>query len=107
MTPYLWIKWLHVFSVLIFYVAHGTSMAVAFKLRTEKNPDRLRALLDVSRWSLMPMSASLLALLVLGLILTFMGHWQGKVWPWLSLVLLLAMGVWMTMNSRAIYMPIR
>jgi hypothetical protein len=82
-------------------------MAVAFKISSEKNPDRLRALLDLSRWSLTPMSMSLLPLLVLGLILTFMGGWWKQIWPWLSLVLLIAMSVWMTWQSRTVYSPIR
>ena len=107
MNLYPWIKWLHILTVLIFYFSHGVSMAVAFKLPSEKNPDRLRALLDLSRWSLTPMSMSLIGTLVFGLVLTFMGPWWKQVWPWLSLVLSLAMSVWMTWQSRTVYMPIR
>jgi hypothetical protein len=107
MNLYLLIKWLHILSVLIFFFSHGISMGTAFKLASEKNPDRLRALLDVSRWSLTLMSNGLIALLVFGLILTFMGPWWKQIWPWLSLVLLIAMSVWMTWQSRAVYSPIR
>ena len=107
MNLYSWIKWLHILTVLIFYFSHGVSMAVAFKLASEKNPDRLRALLDLSRWSLSPMSMSLIPLLVFGVILTFMGTWWKQIWPWLSLVLSIAMSVWMTWQSRTIYSPIR
>ena len=76
---YLWIKWLHILSVLVFFFAYGISMGVAFKLSSEKNPDRLRALLDLSRWSLTPMSNSLIALLAFGMILTFMGPWRSQI----------------------------
>jgi hypothetical protein len=107
MNLYLWIKWLHILSVLIFFFSHGISMGTAFKLTSEKNPDRLRALLDVSRWSLTLMSNGLIALLVFGLILTFMGPWAKQIWPWLSLVLLIAISVWMTWQSRTVYSPIR
>ena len=107
MNLYLWIKWLHILSVLVFFFSHGISMGTALKLASEKNPDRLRALLDVSRWSLTPMSGSLISILVFGLILTFMGPWWNQIWPWLSLVLLIAMSVWMTWQSRTIYSPIR
>ena len=107
MNLYVWIKWLHILSVLIFFFTHGISMGTAFKLTSEKNSDRLRALLDVSRWSLSLMSYSLIALLVLGLILTFMGPWWKQIWPWLSLVLFIAMSVWMTWQSRMVYSPIR
>lgn len=107
MNLYPWIKWVHILTVLIFYFSHGISMAVAFRLAAEKNPDRLRALLDISRWSLTPMSMSLLPLLVFGVILMFMGNWWKQFWPWLSLILLIAMSVWMTWQSRMIYSPIR
>jgi len=107
MNLYPWIKWLHILTVLIFFFTHGTSMTVAFQLTAEKNPDRLRALLDLSRRSLSQMSMSLIAVLLFGLILTFMGPWWKHIWPWLSLVLLIAMSVWMTWQSRTIYSPIR
>ena len=107
MNLYPWIKWLHILTVLIFFFTHGTSMTAAFQLASEKNPDRLRALLDLSRRSLSQMSMSLMAVLIFGLILTFMGPWWKQIWPWLSLVLLIAMSVWMTWQSRTIYSPIR
>ncbi len=107
MNLYPWIKWLHILAVLLFFFSHGVSMAAAFNLAREKNPDRLRAILDVSRWPLMPMSMSILLVLVLGVILTFNAGYSTHFWPWLALVLLLAMAVWMTMYGRAIYSPIR
>ena len=66
MNLYIWIKWLHILTVFIFFFSHGTSMTVAFQLASEKNLDRLRALLDLSRHSLSQMSMSLMALLVFG-----------------------------------------
>jgi hypothetical protein len=107
MTPYAWLKLLHVFAVLLFFVSHGASMGVAFRLSSEKDPDRLLALLDLSRWSIMPMSASLLVVLVLGVVLTFMGHWSHQIWPWLAFILLIAMSTWMTFYGRKVYSPIR
>ncbi len=107
MNLYPWIKWLHILAVLIFFFSHGVSMAAAFNFAKEKNPDRLRALLDVSRWPLMLMSASILLVLVLGVILTFNAGYSAHLWPWLAFVLLIAMSVWMTIYSRAIYSPIR
>jgi hypothetical protein len=107
MDLYLWIKWLHILFVLVFFIGHGISMGVAFRMTSEKDPNRLTALLDLSRWSLSPMTAGLLGVLVFGLVLTFMGPYRSHIWPWLSLVLLLGMSVWMTLYSRAVYMPIR
>ncbi len=107
MNLYPWIKWLHILAVLIFFFSHGVTMAVAFNIAREKNPDRLRALMDASRWPLQPMSMSLLLVLILGVILTFNAGYAAHFWPWLALVLLLAMAIWMTMYGRASYSPIR
>ena len=52
MDLYPWIVFLHVAGVFLFFMAHGTSMAVGFRLRQERDPARVRALLDLSSWSL-------------------------------------------------------
>ncbi len=107
MTLYPWIKWLHILAVLIFFFSHGVAMAAAFVIAKEKNPDRLRAIMDISRWPLMPMSASLLLVMILGVILAFNAGDAAHFWPWTALVLLLAMAIWMTVYGRSIYSPIR
>ncbi len=107
MSLYAWIKWLHILAVLIFFFSHGVSMAVAFNLAAEKNPDRQRALLDLSRWPIRPMSMSLVFVMILGVTLIFVAGWWAHVWAWLALALLLAMSVWMTSYGRRIYSPIR
>lgn len=107
MNLYPWIKVLHILAVLFFYFSHGVSMAVAFNLSTEKNPDRLRALLDLSRSTVMPMSVSLLLVMVFGITMSFMAGWWSHLWPWLALALLLAMSIWMTIYGRSTYSPIR
>ncbi len=47
-----WIVFLHVVGVLLFVLAHGVSVAVLLKMRTERDPVALRTLLDLSRTSL-------------------------------------------------------
>lgn len=107
MNLYPWIRILHVLAVIFFYFTHGVSMAVSFNLASEKNPDRLKALLDVSRSTVMPMSVSLLLVMIFGITMAFMAGWWTHLWPWLALVLLLAMSIWMTYYGRAVYSPIR
>jgi len=46
---YTWLIYLHVFSVLGFLLAHGSSAAVMFRLRVERDPARIGALLDLAR----------------------------------------------------------
>ncbi|HEX8991178.1 MAG TPA: hypothetical protein VF784_05820, partial [Anaerolineales bacterium] len=58
-------------------------------------------------WALAPMGASLLLVIVFGVTLTFMGGWSNHVWPWLALMLLIAMSAWMTWQGRTFYSPVR
>ena len=92
---------LHVVGVFGFLMAHGVSAAVAFALRTERNLERVRALLMLSTKSYPIMYGSLLLLLILGVVLSFMGSWWGHAWIWLSLILLIAiMAIMGSLGSR-------
>jgi hypothetical protein len=91
------IVFIHASTILLFFIAHGTSMAVAFKLKQETDPARVRALLELSRFSLgTPAIIFLVIGLVTGIIAGFLGDWWGTWWIWISLVLLLAVGGAMT-----------
>ena len=87
----------HAATVLLFFIAHGTSMAVAFKLKQETDPDRVRALLELSRFSLgAPAIAFVLIGLATGILAGFMGGWWGSLWIWASLILFVLVGGLMT-----------
>lgn len=47
-----WLIFLHVLSAITFFLAHGASAAMAFRVRKETDFARIRALLDLS-WSTM------------------------------------------------------
>ena len=97
MDWYPWIVFIHAATVLLFFIAHGASMAVALTIRNEQNPDRLRALLDLSRVAIGPAVSGLAAIGILtGIVAGFMGNWWGQLWIWISLVLLVAMAFAMT-----------
>ena len=98
---YRWIVFLHIAAIFGFLLAHGSSAAVAFALRRERKPERLRALLDLSSSTLSVFYLALLVLLVAGIVAGFMGHWWGRGWIWLSLLVLVAMvaGMW-TIGSQ-------
>jgi hypothetical protein len=84
---------LHVLGVVVFALGHGTSIAVAFRLRKERDHPRIAAMLDVSAWSTGLMYIGLLLIIVPGVVLGFMGQYWGAWWLWLSIVLLvLVMG---------------
>lgn len=96
MDLYPWVVFVHIAATLLFFIAHGTSMAVSFAIKREQNPDRLRALLDVSLWALGPSGVAVLLGLLAGIVAAFMGGWWGDLWVWISLVLFLAVGIGMT-----------
>jgi hypothetical protein len=67
------------------------SAAVALSLRRERDPARIRALLDLSSWSLAAFYVSVLLLLGGGIAAGFLGHWWGEGWIWAALGVLVVM----------------
>ena len=87
---------LHVLGAFMFVAGHGVSMFAVFQVRKERDRARLGALLDLSGWSLAVAGIGLLVLLVSGIAAGIMlGSWSHW-WIWISLVLLLAIGIAMT-----------
>lgn len=82
-----WIVFVHVAAALFFMLAHGASAAIAFRLRRERDLQRIATLLDLSRTSYLGISVTILALLATGIALGFLGSWWGKGWIWASLAL--------------------
>jgi uncharacterized membrane protein len=104
---YITLKFLHVISVFLFLMAHGVSAGVAFQVRKERGLERLRALLDFSSASYSLMYVGLLLLLITGIITAFVGHWWGRVWIWLSIVLLIFIAVSMYFMGSQYYSRVR
>lgn len=97
MDPYPWIVFVHAACVLLFFIAHGTSMAVAFRVKRETDPSRLRALLDLSRASLGPATGVVVTVgLLAGIVAGFMGDHWGQLWIWISLALFIVVAGAMT-----------
>ena len=83
-------------------MAHGTSVAMAFKLRKETDFARIRAVLDLSDYTLEIMVISFFSMGLTGLALPFFVHAWNKGWVWLSIILMLFVFIWMVwMNERA------
>ena len=89
MDVYPWIVFLHATGVLLFFIAHGTSMAVGFRLKRERDPARVRALLDLSSWTLgVWPSVAFVVGVVAGIVAGIMGGWFGQAWIWIAIVVL-------------------
>jgi hypothetical protein len=97
LTPYLpWLKFIHIAGAIAFVAGHGVSMFMALRLRSEREPTRMLAMLDLSADSLGLATIGLLALLVAGIVDGIVAGYFGRLWIWIALVGLIAIGGWMT-----------
>ena len=104
---YPWIVFLHVAALLGFLLAHGASTAVAFRIRSERDPIRIAALLDLSAGMYGLSYASLGLLVATGLGAAVVGGFWTRGWIWASIVALIAMTVSMHLHPAASFSRIR
>ena len=104
---YTWIVFLHVLSVLSFLLAHGAVAAVMFRVRAEREPPRIHALLDLANAVSLSVAVTLLLLLIAGILAGFMGGWWGRGWIWTSLVLFIAISFVMSFMGRLYFDRVR
>ncbi len=102
-----WLIFLHVLSAITFFLAHGTSAAMTFKIRKEINFDRMRAMLDLSWSTMILMGISFLIMGLTGLILPFLIHIWNKAWIWVSIVLMLFVFIYMARFNETHYKQLR
>ena len=104
---YQWWVFLHIAGVFAFLIAHGVSVGVAFRLRRERDPRRIMALLDLSSWSISLMYIGILLLLTGGIVAGFVGDWWGSGWIWVSLGTLIVVIVSMYAMASGYYKRLR
>jgi hypothetical protein len=104
-----WIVFVHVLGVLMFVLAHGVSVAVLLRMRTERNPVALRALLDLSRASLGVAAIGFVLWFVAGIVAGFSGNWwtSGRWWIWVSLAVAVVITGMMTPMGRIYFNRVR
>ena len=102
-----WLIFLHVLSVLTFFLAHGTSAAMAFRVRRETDFARIRAMLDLSDSTTEIMFLSFLGVVLTGVILAFLIHAWNQLWVWTSILLLVFIFIWMVRMNEQSYKPLR
>jgi hypothetical protein len=81
----------HLGGLLLFVAGHGTSAAVGIRLRRERDPARMAALLDVSASARGSTYAGMALLGAGGLVDAFLGHWWSAGWVWISVGVFFAM----------------
>ena len=104
---YQWWVFLHIAGVFVFLVAHGVSIGVSMRLRQERDPKRIMALLDVSSSSISGLYVGLVLLLAGGVVAGFVGDWWGQGWIWVALGTLVAVMVFMYALATNYYKRLR
>jgi hypothetical protein len=104
---YQWMVFLHIAGVFAFLLAHGVSMGVAFRVREERDPKRIQALLELSATATAGMYVGLVLLLAGGIIAGFIGDWWGSGWIWVSLGTLLVVMMAMYVGATGYYKRLR
>ncbi|MDP1830188.1 MAG: DUF2269 family protein [Archangium sp.] len=84
----LWLRLLHLLGAFGFIAAHGATVAATFKLRTERDPVRVGAMLELSRATRGLMYGSFLLLVGAGIATATLGGWWHSGWLWTSIGLL-------------------
>ena len=102
-----WLVFVHILAAITFFLAHGTSAAMAFQVRKESDLSRIRALLDLS-WSTMIIMGVAFGIMGLtGLVLPFIIHLWGRIYIWLSIGLMLFVFIYMGMFNETHYKELR
>jgi hypothetical protein len=98
---YNWLLFGHIVSVAGFLLVHGTSAAMAFRLRSEKTTDGIRSLTELSKQSTQAMYSFILLIFITGLLLGIQGGWFGRYWIWTAMVVLIVtIGVMSALGGR-------
>lgn len=104
---YQWWRFVHIAGAFGFLAVHGVSIAVALRLREERDPARINALLDISGRTVMPMYLSLGILLAGGIIAAFLGDLWSFGWIWAAIATLVVVSLAMYFMARPYYQKVR
>jgi hypothetical protein len=102
-----WLIFLHVLAALSFFLAHGASAAMAFKIRKETDFTRIAAMLDLSWSTANVMGVSFLILGLTGVVLPFLIHIWNRGYIWVSIVLMLVVFIYMAVFNETHYKQLR
>src|SRR5688572_30006742 len=102
-----WLIFLHILAALTFFLAHGASAAMAFKIRREKDFARIGAMLDLSWSTMILMGVSFLVMGLTGIILPFLIHIWNRGYIWASIVLMLFVFIYMAAFNETRYKQLR
>jgi hypothetical protein len=104
---YSWLLFFHIASVLALLATHGVSMVVLYRIRRERNRQKILDLVTLSGETIGPMYASLGLIVVtgilLGLKLDSFSHW----WVWVAIGVLVLTAVLMGVIARPYFTKVK
>lgn len=104
---YGWWVFIHLVGVVGFVAAHGTSMAATVLMRRIREPQQVSGVLQLSAATVSAFYVSTLLLLVGGIGAGVQGQWFEQGWIWVSIVVLVVIGVLMFPMARGHFRRIR
>jgi len=107
MNWYPWVVFVHVAAAFLFVMGHGASMWASDQIRKERDPERIKVLLEMSSRSLGMVYGGLLVLLIAGIIAGIMGNYFGQLWIWAAIVTLVVIIVLMYALASSYYAKVR
>lgn len=102
-----WLIFLHTLSAITFFLGHGTSVAMAFRVRKESDFARIRAMLDLSESTLIVTFVAFLIMGLSGLVMPFILKLWGKGWIWASIILMFVVFFQMVFMNEKRYKILR
>ena len=104
---YPWFVFAHILGAFVFAASHGVSIWLAVQLGREREPARIRALIELSTRSFGGLYAGLILLLVGGVAAGVMGGHFARLWIWIALGLLIAITVAMYVIATPYFLRLR
>jgi len=102
-----WLVFAHILGAFTFVLAHGVSIFTTLKIRSERDPARIAAMLDLSRSSLYVAFFALVFLLLSGIAAGFVGSYWGRAWIWASIGVLLLLFFYMSFRGTRYHDAVR
>ena len=102
-----WLVFAHILGAFTFVLAHGVSMFVAFRVRRERDPAVVAALLDLSKLAVTIAALAIIFLLVTGIAAGFVGNYWGQRWIWASLAILILLWAYMSFRGTMYHDAVR
>lgn len=102
-----WLVFSHILGAFTFVLAHGVSIFVALRVRSERDPARITALLDLSKSAVAIAAIAVAFLLLTGIAAGFAGDYWGQRWIWASIAILVLLWAYMSFRGTMYHDAVR